>query len=375
MSENPIDAHNRILKQSDELKGKLDLNVQETQKQNILRYALHPEETAEDIRHAFGEGLLQGVQDVQAHYATRLEAAQNALPKDDNALLRELEHIHEALLEPVTVDVTDNSNKGRYVMHNRRGKNEDGDTVFTYGIDFLKVKKDLATVQTLKNAYPQHAAELQVYENALLEMKMQDRRHGLFDREEANRNNYADQKLLQMAKITAFLAASTAALLTGVVALVNKKSMTAPLLYGAVAVLIGSPKLRKSLFGGASDVMASEVDATLNNPAFKELSKKYDIRDAAWSNYVEEICTSPTSTKTILRTYERNGNQLKGIESQVEEYAAKVFPSNDQARANLIRMFADGAFASFARMMLGAKNKDARDVIQDYIKLNAVQYA
>jgi hypothetical protein len=272
--------------------------------------------------------------------------------------------IIRALKTPIT-----KNNTGKHLYAHKDG-----------GINFDSLEKSRKEVQTFADAFPLAQAELLTVDQALDILRVQDIRYEVREFQNAKKDNKFDKMINDVGGKTIVFALIAVAFITGVPAIVEAvrtgkvefKRVVPPLLALAVMGFIASPQLRRQIFSSAEQNTMTDIDAVLNNPAFRQLIEQYDIRGDRWARIARTIMEKPADTKAYLAKVKANGNRSQGIEKETEKFVKSITSGPDE-RETLRVMIADGRFADFVHMLGGTTTADSRTVIADYIKLGSQQ--
>lgn len=279
------------------------------------------------------------------------------------------------ILEAVTTGVETQTGDAIEHRYLRARETEEGPGSW-YGIDFRRIEKDQKMIESILQAAPDMAPDLQsdlhdlqraLGEYARVDPSLPMDRWGLI------KPNGGTEKVLGMARVAGIIAATAAAVFTGVLALARKEGFQAPLLYAGIAGLLASPELRRSLFGSKADNLLAEIDTTVNSSAFKESVRDYNIAGTAWRSFAEDVMHNPGDTRKLINVIQRHQVTSSHSTEAIDEYVRNAMPAGkeqDQLRA----MIMDGRFPTFAARLMDTKNADARDVILEYIGRGAGRF-
>lgn len=246
------------------------------------------------------------------------------------------------------------------------------------GVNFKQIETDRAFIQSIIPAFPQVADHLQRVDSALDRLRMQDSRYGIRDFQNLRKENKFDKMAGGILKITGVFALGIAALATGLPAVVQGiktgklefMAVAPPLLFMGTAGLIASPQLRSQIFASADQKMLADINMTVNNPAFRQLTDEYTLRGDGWARIVETIMKKPADAQTFTATLRKNGGSITGIEKEVDAYIRKT-ARTEEDRAALRTMIEDGRFPDLVRILGGTSTKEGRGIIGDYIRMGA----
>jgi hypothetical protein len=239
-----------------------------------------------------------------------------------------------------------------------------------YNINFKKIEMDKKMIADLKLTKPNLAGELQYIENALDEYARQDPKLPLYQWEQEKSGNKMDADIMKMGRLTVALIATAAFVVTGIIALKNRRGFTAPLIYGAVAIL-AIPGMGQRLLGGKHEKMLSQIKSTVHNPQFNEMAEAYNAKGPSWKNYVSHIMEDNDDAKVLM-------GKIKDktiTPEEIDAYVKQEMPNDEAAQKSLKKMIDEGKFTTFAGVMMSATDENAQTLIKDYIGEGASAFA
>lgn len=366
------------------------LEFGESMVQDLGRRTVNAARDPANVEHTFMAdigrqgGMMTRMERVSALYRPQLEGEnglrQRILKAVDNApdsYETTLEQIMDAV--GTVPSVSEEIPNHRYFRSKTiAAQNADSDPTFAFETKFRQIDDDRAFLEDLKISHPRHARDFAILSDALEELARQDKRYNLF-RYQQDKVSFTDEAVKHFGRTTLLIAASAAALITGIIAAINKKSFLPPLLFAGIAAFTAKPQLWQSIFGNKSENIRSETNSILNNQTFQTVSNGFGVRGAAWRNIAETIVEGDGDTAELITLLNKNQQDPSVVRPQIEEYVRSMVPGNDTAsvttRQNLQRMVEQGHFPWFVDMLRSAKTQDARQIVYDYIELDCGRYA
>jgi hypothetical protein len=246
------------------------------------------------------------------------------------------------------------------------------------GVNFKRIETEHEFLRSMAGAFPNATNDLLHVDSALNYLKKQDSSYEVWEMQQGRKGNKFDKTANGILKLTGALILTTAAVATGVPAIVEGiktgkvefKTVAPPLLFMGVAGLIANPQLRSKIFASADQNMLNDINATLNNPSFRQLTDDYNVRGEGWAKITETIMEKPSDTKTFLAKLKKNGNTTKGIEKETDAYVRKMTRGGEEEEA-LHAMIEDGRFPDLVHQLSNTSTKEGRGIISDYVRLGA----
>lgn len=351
--------------------------IEQNQINKAVRLAQNPRKLEEKLDDAFSDRFLGKLRAASERQSPLLNAARTpmmaALEKQPQETQDRVAGMFDALTQiPGPEAVRDGS--AHPYLSSQEQQSEQGDPWHFYEVNFDKIAADRALLQQLKNAHPEQAKAIAMLDSSLENFARQDRRFALHEWQQSRKENYTDQTIGKMGKMTVFIIAASAAVITGIMALANRKFSAAPLLYAAVAGLIASPKLRRAIFQSEHQAVLEDVDNVLNNKQFIEKTKRFSIEGDAWATAAEAIMDPAHSeTNALLQLLEQHPASRDPIEADINTYVTTLSPDSTVQSA-LKTMIMNGEFPAFVNQIRHTSKKDAQEVILDYIRRGAGRY-
>lgn len=272
----------------------------------------------------------------------------------------------ERIVENIRTPLTEDGNEYTIVRHQ-------GETTL-YGANFNKIREDIALLSQLQTTFPQYTHAFSIADQALNEYIHDDPNISVAEFELAHHNGYTDSAIRHMGKLIIFPLAVTAALGTGIAAVIGKKSFTAPLIYAAVAGMCSS-SVRSMIFDKQHQHVLAEVDGSLNQREFRAMLGDYRV-NANWSPFVESIMDrSSEETTEMINMLHKNGNSAHIISPEIiDTYVKQAIPNDTKSQDNLAALIYSGKFPHFVRTLQSVKSDEAREMVQAYFKHGAVDF-
>jgi hypothetical protein len=258
----------------------------------------------------------------------------------------------------------------RYVQGRERGKDS------WYELRFDAIDTDLKDIERMQNAHPEARESFEALKNMLMDYGAQDRKYMAYKWQTEAKDTTTDATIMKMGGLGVVLLALTAAVGTGIVSLMNRRFPTTALLYAAVAGLIASPSLRHKLFAGKKENALTQIDIAVNPASAKKDIVDYHMAGRHWKRLAQELMNKPADdTNALLKKLATTKNDPSSFMGDVDAYAKRKMPGDEEAQANLRQMILDKRFASFASRMAVVKDSEAKQVVEAYfMKSSQLEY-
>jgi hypothetical protein len=342
-------------------KRALEANDPETTYNNLVQGQERYLQRINDATNAFGErrdGLSGEIHAILASHDADGKAGE------------QVEDIFDALTQPAPA--FGEKPMSRYIgmeqTHPSERRELPGTWVY-YHIEPAAIDRDMKFLEDLANKLPRDEQRpIRELQGMLKHMLSFDElRAKAFAIGKRNSENYADKRIGEMLKITAFVGLIALAAVTAVVSIGNKKIPWASGLFIGVAALIGSKSLRQTLFGGKHERALEEVNQKINNPAFKSASVDCDIADKPWVATAQMFHDHPELCEVRPAT---------ASPEEREAFAEKVASTQRSAKqhADFMKLMNNKEqYESFVAMTQ-TKDPDAWGLCRDFIGFNCNQY-
>lgn len=364
----PALEHDRVLDESLERLDSLAEDAGTPAVIDAIRTASNPSSFVNRINQRLSTDMADKLNSVgDAHADLLSEAQANLLPaisvKEHRA---EVSDMIKAVLTPM------NSTMGKKGLTHRYVEGKKGpDGTDWYGVKFKQMEKDSKLLHGLRSAMPAHTAEIDTILRALQEYAQQDPLLPYYQQGRKQSMNKTDKVIWEALGAAGFALLAAAAIITGINALMNRKSFLPPLLFAGAAGLIASPALRAALFGGKFESTFLQLKNTVNSPEFKRDALDYDVAGAGWKKLATNILKNPSDTKKFISEL----NKDTATDKTVNDYMRKnMSGADEQTREDFMAMVDDGRFPNFASHIMGANDKNAQAVMLEYIGSGAAQY-
>ncbi len=354
----------------------LSQNIDELRKQQAIGTVDNPDRIRAlkiDKWNGFIDNIRTNVHPV---YAEKLKANLPVLLKNlPDGVSEEVTTMTESFLELPDLDSTTNI---RHRYFSSRRINEKGtDPWYSLDVNWKQVDSDEKLLEDLKKTNPKCAEELTTLQNAIEELSRQSVDWGEHEwqRRQKLHPDKLDKAVLKTGRMGLFLAASAAAILTGVMAIFNKKFSAAPFLYAGVALCLANPDLLKALFRGKARNLIENTKPILNDN-FRNLAREHGIGGSEWSQFAEDVMQKDSSTQeAVERTLafcKQNGNNIAhASDTDLEVLTKKLVPGENEkkqaVRAELVKIIREGTFPMLISSLRASGNKDAQNLALDYI--------
>lgn len=337
-----------------------------------------PERLEEKVKNFTGRELLANLSALRDQNAGVIEGEEGLrtrllkVPIIDES---RMEAILDALVEPLPAYGDELArNDHRYLAYRAVKENaQDEDPLHIYEVRFGATREDQRYLEELKASQPEHAADIEEVRRMIESYMQKDRfRMQLLDYQEGRANNFTDQAIGKMGKMTGLILLAAGAVLTSIMMIANKKFSMAPFLYAGVAGLIASPKLRKSIFGGKHETTLLEVNRALG-ATFQNLSKKYGIGGNNWASFVEDI----QSKAQYVKDFEKKYKGTVPPESEIDAFVAEALGNNatEQEKTSLKALLRNNDLPNLTAEVNRASGKDSKEVVLDYVRLGSHKFA
>lgn len=356
----------------------LSKSVNRTQEARILQALQDPRMLQYNINNRYAQ-LPGRINAVIARRKPTLDAIMPALENMNagEAVSSELFAIIESFEEPLPEDASDGFTS-RYV-YIEKGRNDQPDW---YRVNFQVVERDRAMLRDLASSYPPLKQELATIDAAITDIASQDDGFIVDQRRRSVVPSRVDGAIGEMGRLTFTVAAGTLTLVSAIAWIVgilnqekDKRNLLANIwpvaIFGGITAILAKPDLMGRFFGpgyqGSLDAIRGGMDGKFG---LKAMSAQFNINGPQWRSAVENIMENKAETKEIATLLRRG----KATEEQVQEYIQNVAPQDNRAQQGLLTMINTGAFPGFAENLLSVTDKDAQEMMLDYIEQGASRF-
>lgn len=349
----------------------LSERVNRTQAARMLQIARDPRMLEYNINNRYAK-LPGRINAAMARRKPGLDAIMPALDESNagEAVRSEINDILASFEEPLPEDASEGVTS-RYV-YIERGRNGQPDW---YRVNFQSVERDRAMLRDLASSYPPLRRELSTIDAAITDVASQDDGFIVDQRRRSAPPNRVDGAIGEMGRLTGIAIAGTLTLINAIAWTVGAFSQEKgkrnffngfwPVaLFGGITALLAKPDLISRFFGpeyqGSLDAIRNGMEGRYG---LKAMSAQFKIRGPEWRSAVEEMTANETDMKELAGLL-RTG---KATQERVREYVVSVAPEDDKVQQGLLAMINAGAFPGFVEKILSVTDKDARDMMLDYI--------
>jgi hypothetical protein len=294
-------------------------------------------------------------------------------PEHDPRTTRELEvgKIIDALTDIGTSERATplNAQAKRYIFlrpTKAGGRTLDNMTFVT--VKIAQVRTDIQILQRAKAMYPESSNQLDGLICALNALQSADpARRASFEFGERRSNAPVNRTFKYAGRLAGTVVFGGAALITGIMSIVNKNFSIAPLLYAGAAYGMVNP----DAFTGRDRRQLRETSGLLANPLFLHgLAPRYGIQGEQWATAVDALFKMQGKANKPLDLYLRNG-------MTAEELATELgFAEGNEARGQILALLQNKPhFEQFLSMLKGARSRESRNFILEYIRAGSWRFA
>jgi hypothetical protein len=234
------------------------------------------------------------------------------------------------------------------------------------------VHADLRLIEEAKIRFPSLAREFEPLERSLRSLLCADPTAAAqYAVRDQKANSSTAHALGYAGKLGAVILLGGAAILSGIMSLVNKKFSIAPFLYAGVLMYILNP----DFLTGKDKRQITESAALLNNDNFVyTLAPKYCMKGKEWGDTFESLFELQNKNSPLIDTYLTSPSSEEALNALLDELAPG--DKDNTHRKNVKKLLCSTEdFKLLLKMTKEIKSKDVKDLCAGYVREGAWTYA
>lgn len=366
-----------------------DQTQERNQRQQVEAMQQDPKKLFAKTIEEQGPALIARMQERSTYYKTVMDGqngqpgirsilGQGKLSNGPESYGDTLEQIMDAITDVPAYDEEERSQHRYLLPYQTQTKDEDPRTVTYFGANFRQMDQDTATLEQLKQIYPQHTNEFKTLQDGIAELARAHPGNTAY-RMLTDNKSYTGEALKSFSKTIGCSALALAGILFGVVGVINKKFDWKALIALGGAAVIASPGLRRSIMGGQLEQELAKTQLVLHKGTIDTMAT-YDVQGAHWKDIATKIMEKDDSITDAMKALE---NQPQGLpEEELETLVSSIVGTKETSdqnllavRTNLRTMIQKGAFQGFVRSLQNATQEQTQEIVLDFIAAGSAKTA